>query len=215
MALVLERQLGELFTPDVQSIQTRDSVALLPNAGAGLPGGAPAGDPHPLLRQPALAAGTPSAPGWEEAGQGVVQFCVQCTLILLRVGRLGSAPCYQACVCAHLQGGSRNAHDWAFFVRMESAGKGVRWPTCCTAESQGEAAGWVAAVWRFKPRKPHLPNEQAACCCVHAAEEEARFIERVVIHLHPTFRPSTLNLTQPPFAVRCGLGGGWHAQSFV
>ena len=38
------------------------------------------------------------------------------------------------------------------------------------------------------------------------AEEEARYIERVVIHLHPTFRPSTLNLTQPPFAVRCGLG---------
>lgn len=40
------------------------------------------------------------------------------------------------------------------------------------------------------------------------AEEEARYIERVAIHLHPTFRPSTLNLMQPPFAVR-RLGWGY------
>ncbi|KAI7842363.1 hypothetical protein COHA_004003 [Chlorella ohadii] len=45
-------------------------------------------------------------------------------------------------------------------------------------------------------------------CSLLGAEEEAVYIERVVVHLHPTFRPSTLNLTQPPFAVR-RLGWGY------
>ncbi|KAL4427897.1 hypothetical protein ABPG75_001986 [Micractinium tetrahymenae] len=39
-------------------------------------------------------------------------------------------------------------------------------------------------------------------------EEEERFIERVVVRLHPTFRPNTVTLAHPPFAVR-RLGWGY------
>lgn len=48
---------------------------------------------------------------------------------------------------------------------------------------------------------PMVPRCQPAVFLL-AVEQEARYIERVAIHLHPMFRPSTLNLTQPPFAVR-------------
>ena len=44
--------------------------------------------------------------------------------------------------------------------------------------------------------------------CLHA-EEEREFIEQVVVHLHPTFRPSTLVLSEPGnFRVR-RLGWGF------
>ena len=32
--------------------------------------------------------------------------------------------------------------------------------------------------------------------------DETRFLERVIVRLHPTFNPSTVNLTDPPFSVR-------------
>ncbi|EFJ44939.1 hypothetical protein VOLCADRAFT_118534 [Volvox carteri f. nagariensis] len=35
-----------------------------------------------------------------------------------------------------------------------------------------------------------------------SAEDESEFIERVVVHLHPTFSPSVIVLTEPPFQVR-------------
>eukprot|EP00198_Chlamydomonas_reinhardtii_P000355 XP_001689690.1 predicted protein [Chlamydomonas reinhardtii] len=38
-------------------------------------------------------------------------------------------------------------------------------------------------------------------------DEEAALVERVVVHLHPTFNPPVVVLTRPPFAVRrCGWG---------
>ena len=52
-------------------------------------------------------------------------------------------------------------------------------------------------AWRLAVRLAALP----------AAEEEERYIQHVVVRLHPTFRPNTLILSQPPYAVR-RLGWG-------
>eukprot|EP00887_Chlorella_sp_A99_P004585 scaffold4.g4585.t1 len=49
---------------------------------------------------------------------------------------------------------------------------------------------------------------------MESPEDEARFIERVVVRLHPTFHPSSLVLTEPPFAVR-RLGWGFFVVSVV
>jgi len=54
----------------------------------------------------------------------------------------------------------------------------------------------------FQLMQTPLEHMTSLPCSLLGAEEEAVYIERVVVHLHPTFRPSTLNLTQPPFAVR-------------
>lgn len=39
-----------------------------------------------------------------------------------------------------------------------------------------------------------------------ANNDEQKYIDRVVVHLHPTFNPSTFNLRSKPFELQCS---GW------
>ena len=109
-------------------------------------------------------------------------------------------------------------HEWTFFIRLESSGEQPFSRACAnlgsnfapaqyppaTAAASGCLATWLSAlslpeallsVWL--PALPTLP----------AAEEEERYIQHVVVRLHPTFRPNTLVLCRAPYAVR-RLGWG-------
>lgn len=129
--------------------------------------------------------------------------CRACTMPLAGKERRRAVPLRRGTAATCTTG--RSMCGWKGQARPPPRGWGSR-----ELHSQRGACASAACCSRPTTQHPRFACRSVTLPSVphqSLTEEEERYIEKVVVRLHPTFRPSTLTLTRPPFAVRCAVVG--------
>lgn len=82
--------------------------------------------------------------------------------------------------------GTSNGHEWTFYIRMELTGPSA--PQVGNAEVEGAGGGSESRQINDPPAGLQSVEDQ--------------FVDRIVVHLHPTFSQPTVFVDAPPFQVR-------------